>query len=268
MRKVTAFIGTQTKRNTYNAVKDLERNLKQYGEVDFEYVFLSDYNIEFCRGCKTCFDKGAEYCPIEDDKELLLDKIEGSDGVVFATPSYAFQLSARMKNFLDRTAYMNHRPRYFDKAFMAIVTYGVFGGGSIVKYLSTAGENLGFHVSKGCSMRTLEPMTESRREKMKKEVKKASEKFYRELTISEPPAPSLLRLVLFRMTRTSIKDLDNSYRDYQYYKEHGWFDADYYYPVELGLPKKLIGSLSDFIGTQMIKRGRWLSVDKATDDVT
>ncbi|MBS3814915.1 flavodoxin family protein [Candidatus Bipolaricaulota bacterium] len=267
MKKVTAFIGTQTKRNTYNAVKEFEENLEKYGQIDFEYLFLNDYDLEYCRGCKTCFDEGGEYCPIEDDRDILLDEIEGSDGVVFATPSYAFQLSARMKNFLDRTAYMNHRPRYFDKAFTAIVTYGAFGGGSIVKYLSTAGENLGFHVSKGCSVRTLEPMTERSQEKLKKEVKKSSDRFYRELTLPEPPAPSFLRLAIFRMTRTSIKSLDSSYRDYQYFSEEGWFDSDYYYPVKLWFPKKLVGYLSDFVGGQMIKRGRGLSVDETDKEV-
>ena len=113
MKKVTAFIGTQTKKHTYQAVQEFEKNLGQCGEIDFEHVFLSDYHLEFCRGCKVCFDKGEEYCPLKDDRDLLLEKMEQSDGVIFATPNYAFQLSARMKNFFDRTAFLDHRPRFF-----------------------------------------------------------------------------------------------------------------------------------------------------------
>jgi len=263
MKKVTALVGTQTKKNTYKALKEFENNLLEYGEIDFESVFFSDYDIEFCRGCKECFDRGGEFCPIDDDLQILLDKIEDSDGIVFATPSYAFQAPARMKNFLDRTAYMNHRPRCFDQAFTVIVTYGVFGGSDIVKYLSTAGENLGFHSSKGCSVKTLEPMTEQREKQLKKEVEEASDRFYRELTLAEPPTPSFMRLALFRLTRTGIKDLDPTYHDYQYYSEKGWFDSDYYYPVSLGKTKKMVGYLSDFIGKQMIKRGKWLSVKQS-----
>ena len=52
MKKVTAIIGTQTRRNTYRAVQEFEKNLKLGGEIDFEYLFLSDYHLEFCRGCK------------------------------------------------------------------------------------------------------------------------------------------------------------------------------------------------------------------------
>ncbi len=57
MKKVIAFIGTQSKKATYQAVQEFEKNLKQYGDIEFEYVFLSDHRLELCRGCKLCFDK-------------------------------------------------------------------------------------------------------------------------------------------------------------------------------------------------------------------
>ena len=135
MKKVTAFIGTQSKKATYQAVQEFEKNLKQCGEIDFEYVFLSDYHLEFCRGCKLCFNKGEEYCPLKDDRDVLLEKIAHSDGIILATPNYAFQVSARMKNFLDRLAFIDHRPRFFGKTCTAIVIQGFYGGGDILKYL-------------------------------------------------------------------------------------------------------------------------------------
>lgn len=52
------IIGSERKKATYQAVRELEQNLKQYEEIDFEYIFLSDYNLGFCQGCKLCFDKG------------------------------------------------------------------------------------------------------------------------------------------------------------------------------------------------------------------
>ncbi len=115
MKKVTAFIGTERRKWTWQAVRELEKNLCQYGDVNFETVFLNDYNLEFCRGCILCFNKGEDHCPLKDDRDALLEKLEGSDGVIFATPSYAFQVSARMKNLLDRTAFIFHRPRFFGK---------------------------------------------------------------------------------------------------------------------------------------------------------
>lgn len=254
MKKVTAFIGSARKQATYNAVRELERDLKSYTAIDFEYVFLKDYRLDYCRGCKLCFDKGEEFCPIRDDRDLLIDKINHSDGVVFATPNYSFHVSASMKNLLDRLAFIFHRPRFFGKAFTAIVTQGIYGGGSIVKYLDNMGENFGFKVAKGCVLKTLEPMTKIVREKNAKKIKKVSERFFRKLMRPAIPSPSFFRLMMFRVSRTGIKTmLDDKYRDYRHYKENGWFESDYYCDVSLGPFKKLAGRIFDFIGRRMFK---------------
>lgn len=112
MKKVTAFIGNHQKHSTYKAVCEFERNLKAYGNIEFEIVFLKDYQLEYCRGCKVCFDKGEEYCPLHDDRDILMEKMIQSDGVIFATPNYAFHVSAPIKNLLDRLAFTFHRPRF------------------------------------------------------------------------------------------------------------------------------------------------------------
>ena len=254
MKKVTAFIGSSRKKATYQAIQEFEKNLKSYGEIDFEYIFLKDYKLEYCRGCKLCFDKGEENCPLKDDFNLLLNKINDSDGVIFATPNYSFQITALMKNFLDRLAFVLHRPRFFGKTYMAIVTQGIFGGASILKYLDNIGRNLGFRIAKGCCLRTLEPTTVLQQKKIMKKVKKASSRFYKELMCLTPPTPSFFKLMVFRMTRTSIKEiLDDQYRDYCYFKENGWFESHYYYDISLGFIKKLAGVFFDFLGQQMVK---------------
>lgn len=254
MKKVTVFIGSPRKRATYQAVQEFEKNLKSYGSIDFEYVFLKDYHLENCRGCCLCFNKGEEYCPSKDDRDLLFEKMNHSDGVIFATPNYSFHVTALMKNFLDRLGFVFHRPRFFGKAFTAIVTQGIYGGASILKYLETMGENLGFHVAKGCCLRTLEPMTALGQKKISQEVKKASARFYKELMRQKLPTPSFFRLMIFRMSRTSIRGmLDEKAKDYRYYKEKGWFESDYYYDAHLGFIKKSAGRFFDFLAQRMAK---------------
>jgi len=252
MIKVTAVIGSAQKHATYKAVCEFEKNLKSYIEIDFEYVFLKDYRLDYCRGCKLCFDKGEEYCPIKDDQKLLLQKISDSDGVIFATPNYSFQVSAPMKNLLDRLAFVFHRPRFFGKTFTAIVTQGIFGGRAIVKYLCNMGENLGFNVAKGCALKTLEPITKAAQEKNSHAIQKAAARFYKGLMRTTPPAPSFFRLMMFRMSRTSMKAiLSDEFCDYRHYKEKGWFESDYYYDVSLSPIKKLAGRIFDFMGRRM-----------------
>ncbi len=51
-----------------------------------------------------------------------------------------------------------------------------------------------------------------------------------------------------------MKVLQNeSFRDYRYYTENGWFESDYYYPVKLSPFKKAIGNFFALIATQMAK---------------
>ena len=90
-----------------------------------EIVVLSDYDIGVCRGCKSCTNRGEERCPLKDDRDVLIEKMMASDGVVFASPNYSFQVSAIMKIFLDRLAFLFHRPRFHGKTFTGIVVQAI-----------------------------------------------------------------------------------------------------------------------------------------------
>lgn len=253
MKKVTAIIGSARKGNTFSAVQEFEKNLKEYEDIEFEYVFLHKYHLEFCRGCLACLNSGEEYCPLDDDRDLLLKKLEDSDGVIFASPNYALQVSARMKNFLDRFAYFYHRPQFFGKICTAIITQGVMGGKDIREYLETMGENFGFQPVKGAVITTYSPITEKQRQKMIKNIKKAAKRFHKQLIRSSKPTPSLYRLMMFRISRNLIENVDPKFRDYQYFKDKGWFDSNYYYDASLGVGKRIAGRLFDFLGQRIAK---------------
>jgi len=157
--KVTAFIGSGRKRHTYNASEKFLQNLQSLGNIEYEIVRLSDYNLGTCKDCKLCLDKGEELCPFKDDRDILIEKMKNSDGI-FASPNYSFQVSALMKIFLDRLAFNFHRRCFFGKTFTSIVVQGIAKGEEIVKYLDFIGKGMSFNVVKGCCLKSLEPMTE------------------------------------------------------------------------------------------------------------
>jgi multimeric flavodoxin WrbA len=257
MKRVTAFVGSARKKRTYNAVHQFLDNLQSLGDVEYEIVALSDYRLGTCRGCKQCFEKGEEFCPLKDDRDVLIDRMITSDGVVFASPNYSFQVSAMMKIFLDRLGFVFHRPRFFGKTFTSIVAQGIYGGNKIVSYLDFVGKGLGFNTVKGTCFTALEPMTEKEKQKIDRMLEKQSKRLYESLVKADYPVPTLFKLMAFRMGRTSIRlELDDSSRDYTYYKDKGWFESDYFYPVRLGTLKKLAGSLFDSIQTRMTKNRR------------
>ena len=244
--KVTAFIGSARRKHTWQATEKFLHHLQSMGNVEYEMVALSDQNLGICKGCKLCLDKGEELCPHKDDRDMLIEKIMQSDGVVFATPNYSFQMSAWMKIFLDRLGFLFHRPRFFGKTFTSIVAQGVYKGEDIVKYFDFVGNGLGFNVVRGSCITTIEPLTEEGIAKIDDIIAKHSQRFYTQLVKKEYPVPSLIKLMIFRMSRSSMQVmLNQEFRDYNYYRDKGWFASDYYYPVELGPVKRSIGNFFD-----------------------
>ena len=194
-------------------------------------------------------------CPVNDDRDKLFEKIANSDGVVFATPNYSFQVSGIMKVFLDRMGFYFHRPRFFGKAFTNIVVQGIYGGKKITKYLDFVGDRLGFNIVSGICLTALEPMSESERNAFEKSIDKLSHLFYKKLNTPSYPVPSLPKLMLFRMYRTSIKlILNDTYRDYRYFREKGWFESEYFYQTSLSNGKKMLGRIFDLFAVKLSKK--------------
>jgi len=262
MKSVVAFVGSARKHGvTYRATRQLLDGLQSCGDVRTELVFLSDYHVGLCRGCKACFSRGEEFCPLQDDRDPLIEKITGSDGVVLASPVYSFQVSAHMKAFLDRLGFAMHRPRFHGKSYTSIVVEGLLGGRDVVKYLDWVGTGLGFNVMKGSCITcrknpdtAAEPMLDAERQKMEEVLAGHSRRFYEQLTSPRFPKPTMLQLFGFRMARTSIRlEQAGDRADPTYYRDHGWFDSDYYYPTKLGPLKRAAGAAFDRIAARSSK---------------
>ncbi len=133
-------------------VKQFEHRLKELGDIDFEYVFLKDADLKECRGCGACLEKGEEFCPLKDEKTDIFQKMVYADRVIFASPVYSLQVTALLKNRLDRLAYVFHRPCFFHKTFMPIVTQGVYGVEGVLKYLDKVARFWGFKPCPGLGL--------------------------------------------------------------------------------------------------------------------
>ena len=215
MKKVTAFVGTARKQHTYYAARLFLDNLRSQGGVETEIVALTDHRLEMCRGCKNCFRKGEEFCPLKDDRDLLIGKMLSSDGVVFATPNYSYQVSAAMKQFLDRLGFVFHRPRFFGRTYTSIVAQGIYGGGKVVKYLDFVGMGLGFNVVAGSCTTALDPMSRKEREKIDRITAEHSRRFLAGLSRPQYPVPTFFKVWAFRAARTSMRVmLDETSRDF------------------------------------------------------
>jgi multimeric flavodoxin WrbA len=229
--------------------------LESLGGVEGEVVVLSDCKLGACRGCKVCFMRGEALCPLKDDRDLLIEKVMASDGIVLATPNYSFHVSGTMKTLLDRLGFVFHRPRFFGKAFTSIVVQGFYGGSKILSYLDFVGNGLGFNTVKGSCMTALDPMTEKEQRKMDAVIAAHARRFHKRMSQASYPSPSLMKLMIFRMGRTNVRLLsENTSPDYQYYQEKGWLESDYFYPARLNLFQQAAGSLFDYTFARRARR--------------
>ena len=254
MKKVTAFVGSARKGHTYEAAEQFLGNLQALGDIEHEIVRLSSYRLGTCRGCRLCFARGEEHCPHKDDRDVLIEKIMASDGIVLASPNYSFQVSGLMKVFLDRLGFVFHRPRFFGKTFTSIVTEGIYGGNKIVDYLDFVGNALGFNTVKGSCLMTIDPITEKQQKTIDSTLEAHARRYYARLAQPAYPVPGFMHLYFFRMGRTKIRlELDDSDIDYRYYADRGWFESDYWYPARLGVLKQGVGRVFDSLTASRTK---------------
>ena len=141
MNRVTAFIGSARRKHTYNAAMRLLEDIqsRNNSESDFEIIRLSEHHLGICRSCKACRDHGEELCPLEDDRDPLIDKMIASAGVVIATPNDSFQVSGHTEDLPGQARGHLPPPLFFGKTSTSIMAQGVCGGKNIVEYLDFVG---------------------------------------------------------------------------------------------------------------------------------
>lgn len=67
-----------------------------------EQYHLTDYHIEQCQGCFACWFQTPGQCIKRDHMEPLLNAYRSADIVCFGSPVYSWNMTALLKNFVDR----------------------------------------------------------------------------------------------------------------------------------------------------------------------
>jgi multimeric flavodoxin WrbA len=98
--KIISINGSRRKKgNTGLLIESILKPLEQSG-AEVKSIFLGDYSIGACTGCEGC--KSSWECVIKDDFQLLIEMMDGADGVVLASPTYWYTVTSDMKRFIDR----------------------------------------------------------------------------------------------------------------------------------------------------------------------
>ena len=224
--KIVAICGSPRRGNTYDILRMLKKETPQ---ADFEILMLSDFNLEDCVGCYSCINNGEACCPLQDDRDVIIEEMKTADGVIFASPTYARTISALMKKFVERTSYIAHRPIFFGKHAMALATCAGFGADLTCTYLTEHFTQYGFSF-----VSSVELMVATKSENETHRNHTLATKAYYSLLCAiqaqEEIKPSLNQLVYFNIFKSISKwNKLKGWADYTFYRDK----KDFYYTIKI-----------------------------------
>ncbi|MFC2000895.1 flavodoxin family protein [Chloroflexota bacterium] len=233
--KILAICGSPKKGNCYSVLNSIQEN---FPAIDYKLLMLNEVNLERCKGCYVCVLRGEEFCPLKDDRDMIIQEISDADGIILASPVHVNHISALMKQFIDRLGFLAHRPRFFNKCVMAMAIGGGFGADKANEYMSGMFSVFGLNV-----VSSLELYIASKAER--------DNPYNHEKTINavntlidgikkgqgNPPAPTMLKLIYFNIFK-AIAELNKKEgpADYEFYKDK----TDYVYDTKINPFKKMM----------------------------
>jgi multimeric flavodoxin WrbA len=233
--KILAICGSPRKGNTYSALQAIRDN---FPDLDYEIIMLKDIHFELCKGCYSCVMRGEEKCPIKDDRDLLIQKINSADGLILGSPVYSHMVPALMKNLFDRFGFYAHRPAFFDKYAMSLVTCSGYGGEHASEFMNKSLNIYGFNIAPSLELH-FKPGKDRQvqLEEHHHKILTAVSVLIAKIEEGKKEKPSLGKLVPFGIFKAIAEAAKDSMpADYRYYKDK----SEYYYETELPFFKKFI----------------------------
>ncbi len=244
--------------NTARIAAILENELISAGklkniEVKIERVVPGLLDIRMCLGCRACFNKGEDFCPLKDDLLSLRDKFVDADGIIAGSPVYVEDVNGAMKNLIDRLAFNCHRPGLTGKVVFFYTTSGAGSSNHSIRTMKTAFGTWGCHNIGSHRFRTGALMkTDDMEEKYGRVIKKTAGKLIHAISNGSSAKPSVFSLIAFTVQQACWlrEGIDKNSVDYKYWYDNGWLEkgCKYYFrhganPLKAGF-SNLLGRIA------------------------
>ena len=127
MLKIVGIVGSPRRDgNTEFMVKKTLSEIEE-ADIETELITLYDKDISYCVGCDSCKSSGK--CVIDDDMQLISQKVRDADGVVMGSPVYFGDMTGLAKTFIDRLRPLRNNHDFKFKVCGAVSTGGFRNGG-------------------------------------------------------------------------------------------------------------------------------------------
>lgn len=236
--------GSPRKKNTWSIVKQAEKNI----DGDFEEVHLIKEKIPLCNGCFKCIVEGEGKCPHTDMVKPIVDKMMDADGIIIACPVYAMNVTALLKNFLDHTAYFYHRPDFFTKKALVVVTTAGAGHKKVANYIDETlrhwGVNKVYKISMACGGKEVLETSE---------IDKISQKFKNDVESKRLHNPKFGDIIFYNVWRAMAVSDNPIEADRQFWIGNDLVNNDFSPEVKLNIFKKIFSKVMFSILKRVVK---------------
>lgn len=252
--KILALIGSYRKNGNTSQIVSIVCEAMQAEAVragaplEIETLYLGHLDIGACRGCRACFDRGEDKCPLKDDLLSVKAKMKAADAILVATPVYVDDVSGIIKTWIDRLAHVCHRPEFAGKSAYLLATVGSTPTSRTLGTLRLALSTWGFHIIGKAGFKTGALMkADEMRATHAARAEKIARRIYNAVSERRLAKPSFMSLFMFKIQqrawqRTARRDT----LDYAYWSGQGWTDParDFYIPHEASRLKVLLARLA------------------------
>lgn len=236
-------------------VQQLGPRLRAHGLDTLEVIDLSRMQISGCDGSLVCVEQGEEYCPHYGEIAAIVSAMQQADGVIFASPVHSFQVSALMKNFIDRLVFVTHRPCFFGKPALVISSAAGAGHRATLDYLEATCKRWGFHCVGRLGVHSPAMSHPPYQARLAHDLERLARTFSAAITQPAIPRPQIADLITFRTMRALVAHTrDQSPRDYTYWNAQGWFQQPYYQPARIGRLQNTLAGLFEVLLRTAIRR--------------
>jgi multimeric flavodoxin WrbA len=229
--RILALVSSNRKRgNTARIVQMIEAQARTLAQrqgamLEFETLYLGDMDIRPCRGCRTCFDRGEDRCPLKDDIPFIRAKMDAADGLILASPVYVNDVNGVAKTWIDRLAYLCHRPALAGKCAYLIATVADGPTGHTLQTMNMALHTWGCHIvgQAGYKMGPLLPQDELEG-RYQRESARVAGALFQAIAQRQSLRPGFLSLMMFKIQQLAWQQEKPGSLDYAYWQEKGWLD--------------------------------------------
>ena len=208
-------------------------------ELEIETISLGKLGLEFCRGCRLCFNLGFDKCPNKDGMAELFEKMQNADGLILASPVYVDDMSGLTKNFIDRLCHQCHRPVFAGKTAFVLATTGRSSARKTLDNLKLSLQLWGYCVigKQGFVAGTITPI-EVLASSYINTISKSAEKFLVAVEQQKIRPPDFKALMIFQIQKIAMRKISNDGSlDLEYWRSNGWLErkTSFYYPHQASI---------------------------------